>query len=189
VERLASEFELDVEWKPYELHPEIPTEGIEPERLFGSRRRGDDYMGMLREEGESEGLVIRAPRRIANSAVALEATEFARDQGVEAFDCLHHRLFEAYFTDGQNIGEREVLVSLSAQCGLDTAALGEALDKGRYRQRVRDSIEFARRAGITGTPTFIFDDRFALVGAQSYDVFKSVTERILQRRAEGYPEA
>lgn len=189
MERLASEFDLAVEWKPYELHPEIPAAGLEPERIFGNRRRGDDYMGMLREEGVSEGLTINAPAVIANSAAALEATEFARDQGREAFDCLHHKLFEAYFRDGQNIGDRGVLLRLAAACGLDGDELDAALDDGRYRSRIRASIETARQAGITGTPTFIFDDRFALVGAQSYDVFKSVTERILKRRAEGYPGA
>lgn len=189
MERLSSEFDLAIEWKPYELHPEIPGEGIDPERLFGSRRRGDDYMGMLRDEGASEGLTIQAPPRIANSAAALEATEFARDSGPEQFDCLHHRLFEAYFSEGRNIGERSVLLDLAGECGLDKVALGEALEDRRYRARVRESIELARGAGITGTPTFIFDDRFALVGAQSYDVFRSVTERILKKRAEGYPES
>ena len=189
MERLASEFDLAIEWKPYELHPEIPAEGITPERLFGSRRRGDDYMGMLREEGASERLMINAPTVIANSAAALEATEFARDQGQAAFDCLHHKLFEAYFTHGLNIGQRSVLISLAAQCGLDVAALEEALADGRYRPRVAASIEEARLSGITGTPTFVFDGRFALVGAQSHEVFKSVTERILKRRAEGYPDA
>ena len=188
MERLAREFDLAVEWKPYELHPEIPSEGIEPERLFGSRRRGDDYMGMLREEGLAEQLTIDAPRRIANSAAALEASEFAREQGDDAFDCLHHRLFETYFSQGQNIGDRDVLLGLAAQCGLDVGALAEALNDRRYLPRVRDSIDFARKAGITGTPTFIFDDRFALIGAQSYEVFRAVTERILTKRAEGYPE-
>jgi predicted DsbA family dithiol-disulfide isomerase len=189
VERLATEFDLAIEWKPYELHPEIPSEGIAPQRLFGSRSRGDDYMGMLRDEGESEGLTIKAPKRIANSAAALEATEFARDLGREAFDCLHHGLFEAYFTNGLNIGDRSTLLNLAAQCGLDTVALRRALDEGLYRERVRDSIEEARLMGITGTPTFIFDGRFALVGAQSYEVFKSVTARIIERRAQGYPES
>lgn len=188
MERLSAEFALDIEWRPYELHPEIPPEGITPRQLFGSRRRGDDYMGMLREEGEKESLDIKPPQRIANSAVSLEAAEFARDQGEEAFACLHRALFKAYFSHGLDIGDRKVVVPLAAECGLDGDQLVVALKDGRYKDRVRESIEWARRSAITGTPTFIFDERFVLVGAQSYDVFQKVTERILQKRAEGYPD-
>ena len=67
----------------------------------------------------------------------------------------------------QNIGDRGVLLRLAAACGLDGVEVDAALDDGRYRSRISASIETARQAGITGTPTFIFDDRFALVGAQS----------------------
>jgi predicted DsbA family dithiol-disulfide isomerase len=188
VDRLARDFELDLDWRPYELHPEIPLEGLTPESLFGSRRRGDDYMGMLRTEGESEGIVIKPPPRIANSLASLQAAELARDRGGDVFNRLHWRLFEAYFTGGRDIGDPEVLAGLAAESGLDRAELCGALDDGRYRERIRASVDAAAGAGITGTPTFIFDNRFALVGAQSYDVFSSITSRILDRRAAGYPE-
>lgn len=187
MERLAREFDLDIDWKPFELHPEIPPEGITPERLFGGRRRGDDYMGMLREEGEKEGLIIKPPQLIARSLPSLEAAEFAREAGPEPFNRLHHRLFEAYFTNGENIGDPDLLVRIGREGGLGEG-LAETLASGAYRERVRASTHTAHSAGISGTPTFIFDERFALVGAQSYDVFRSVTQRILERRAAGYPE-
>jgi predicted DsbA family dithiol-disulfide isomerase len=68
---------------------------------------------------------------------------------------------------------------------LGKAACWQALESGRYTRRVEEQMEWSRREGIGGVPAFIFDGRFALEGAQSYDMFKSVTERILATRGDG----
>ncbi|MPZ23292.1 MAG: thioredoxin domain-containing protein [Dehalococcoidia bacterium] len=181
VEKLAGEIDLAVDWQPFELHPEIPPEGMAPEDLFGGHRRADDYMGMLREEGEKEGLIIRAPRRISRSLPSLEAAEFARDSGEDA-GRFRSALFEAYFSEGRDIGDQQVLLDVATGCGMDGGMLTAALSAGAYRDSVRDITRRAHQSGVTGTPTFIFDDRFAMVGAQSFDVFRSVAQRLIERR-------
>lgn len=124
------------------------------------------------------GLVLRSPPLIANSRLALEASEFARAAGQEAFDRFHRAVFRAYFEDGRNIGDPEVLVAIGEREGLDAGGLRAALADRRYRGAVDEGIQWAVDSGITSTPTFIFDDRLAIVGAQPYELFEQVMQRL-----------
>lgn len=90
---MQQEFDIDVEWRPFELHPEIPP-------LAGD-----------------EGLPFRPPTHVPNSRRSLEVAELAREQG--AFDVYHCALFDAYFGRGQDIGDIAVLAELAACAGLD----------------------------------------------------------------------
>ncbi len=125
-------------------------------------------------------------RHIPNAHWPLEAAEFAREQGV--FDVYHRALFNAYFGEGRDIGDVSVLSELGVAAGLDAAGLEEALASGRYAALVNRATEEARGDGITGTPTFIFDDgerRLPIVGAQEYAVFQNVAQRMgAPRRTE-----
>jgi len=189
VERLEREFAVDVEWWPFELHPEIPTVGIERRRPAGQRSARHEY---LRSLAEAAGLVFEPPARVVNSHKALEAAEFTREQG--AFAQYHRALFEAYFGQGRDMADVEVLSELAADVGLDPDALREALASRRYASMVDERTEEARRWGITGTPTFIFengDRRLPIVGAQEYAVFESVAQRFgaARRSKNQEPEA
>ena len=127
--------------------------------------------------GAAAGVEMKAPRTLANSMLALQAGEFAIDAGVaEAFE---DRIFSAYFSEGLNIGQRGLLLNLGVEVGLDRAALGEALDSGRYAMRIKNNAMSASQKGISGVPTFLIGD-WPLVGAQSEDVMR----RVLQRARE-----
>lgn len=172
IDRLQREFDIDVTWRPFELHPEIPLEA----RPLGDRVA---YYERLRPVAEESGLPFQPPARVPNSHAALEAAEVARENG--AFDAYHRALFRAHFAEGRDIGDHEVLAELGAACGIDAAALREALAAKRYARLVDERTEEARRQGITGTPTFIFEDgerRFPLIGAQDYLVFESIARRM-----------
>jgi predicted DsbA family dithiol-disulfide isomerase len=80
-----------------------------------------------------------------------------------------------------------VLCRIGEASGLEANALREALNDGRYSAEVEKQIAWTRAAGITGVPTFIFEEKFALVGAQDYEVFRDVAQRVVQGRlrAEG----
>ena len=175
-ERLEREFEIDIVWRPYELHPEIPAAGIDR----GERAsRLDGYVNPLRALAEEAGLPYAPSSHVPNSHRALEAAEFAREQG--AFEQFHRALFEAYFGRGEDIGDVDVLVALAAASGLDAHGLEAALRDSRYTTLVNESTQEAQRQGVTGTPTYIFeagDRRFPLVGAQDYSVFQSIAQRI-----------
>ena len=177
VERLEREFDIAVEWRPFELHPEIPPEGYDRETR--PSRRPEGYVSPLRQLAQDEGLTYEPSSHVSNSHASLEAAEFAREHG--AFDAYHRSLFEAYFGEGRDIGDASLLVELAQGAGLDGDALGEALASKRYAPVVDGQTEKSRQAGITGTPTFIFgsgDREFPLVGAQDYAVFENVARRM-----------
>ena len=115
---------------------------------------------------------------IPNTVKSHEAAEFARDQGGEAFDRFHRRVLEAYWGEGQNIGLPDVLCQLAGECGLDPEALRGALSSAAYASRVEEAYARARALGVTGIPTFILADQYAVVGAQEYEVLKGVMEQL-----------
>ena len=84
--------------------------------------------------------------------------------------------------DGRNIGDLDVLVDIARDSGLDGDALRQALTERRYADLVDEGIQWAAESGLTSTPTFVFDDRLAIVGAQEYDLFESVMERLGVKR-------
>ena len=175
-ERLEREFDLDVVWRPFELHPEIPEGGVD--RGEG-RQRLEGYVSPIHALAVEEGLPYAPSRHTPNSHRALEAAEFAREQG--AYASFHRALFEAYFGRGENIGDVGVLTKLAVDGGLDAAAMEGALTSGRYAARVNELTEESRQEGITGTPTYVFEcgeRRFPLVGAQDYAVFQNIAQRM-----------
>jgi predicted DsbA family dithiol-disulfide isomerase len=177
VERLQREFEIDVEWRPFELHPEIPPEGIARGERPSSPQRVAMYE-QIRSLAEDAGLPFERAARVPNSHRALEAAEFARNQG--AFDSYHHALFDAYFGHGRDIGDLDVLADVAAATGLDATALREALSSKRYARLIDERTAEARSWGVTGTPTVIFEEgerRFPVAGAQDYQVFEHIAQR------------
>ena len=172
LERVQRAFELEVTWHPFELHPGIPQEG----RELG--RRAEYYLRFL-PIAAGAGLTFQPPARVPNSHLALEAAEFAREQG--AFDSYHRAVFEAYFAHERNIGDPAVLAELAGETGLDARALRDALESKRYASLVDERTEEAKGWEVSATPTFIFESgerRFALSGAQDDAVFESVAQRM-----------
>lgn len=188
VEQLQKEFPLDVEWHPFELRPGTPAEGIPMERVLGRGRYTSEYLARLEDAAARAGILMKPRTVLPNSRPALEAAEFARDAG--RFEPLHRALFRAYFEDGKDIGDGEVLAHLAAECGLDADGLAAALRERRYQKAVDEKVRWAYDQNLGGVPAFIFyppggpkyGDGFVLVGAQEYDVFKDIAARILRRR-------
>lgn len=115
------------------------------------------------------GLPIIGRDWVSNSRPALEAAEFAREQGL--FEPFHRAIFSAYHAQGRDIGKHDVLREIATSVGLDAAAMVDALDEGRYTLRVEEDLELSRQIGLTGVPAFIIGNR-AIVGAQPYEVFE-----------------
>jgi predicted DsbA family dithiol-disulfide isomerase len=166
---LKREFDLDVQWRGVEIHPETPQEGTP----MAARFPGADIsrmMAHLRAMGAPFGITFVDRPLLSNSRRALQAAEFARDQGT--FSEFHQALFAAYFSHGLDIGSLEVLTQLAADCGLDPAALERAVQAGAYRSRLEQAQEEATRLGVTGVPTFFVNEKKRIIGSQPLDVFR-----------------
>jgi predicted DsbA family dithiol-disulfide isomerase len=112
------------------------------------------------------------------SHLALEAAEFAQQtSSFETAWAFHRRLFKAYFTDLENIGDIALLERLANESSLDGAELRKALDDRRFESEVDEGIAWSRQIGVTAIPTFVFNERMGMVGAQELLAFREMMKR------------
>ena len=174
---MKDEFDVDVEWLPFELHPEIPPEGME--LPYHIRAQFGGMSKRLEQLALDAGMQMTIPNRIPNSRRSLEASEYAREQGKhEAF---HHTVFQKFYGEGLDMSDWEVLRSAAEEIGLDPDDLQQKTDSGQYKAVVDTYFSQAKAIGITGVPTYILDNNYAIVGAQPYEIFRQAMERL------GYP--
>ncbi len=128
------------------------------------------------------GMTMVHPDYIPNSRRALEATEYARDQGKDQE--FHHIVFQQYFAQGQDIHDWQVLRAAASEVGLDGEAMEQAVERGDYHERLNQEIAVAQAIGVTAVPTYVIDDQYGVVGAQPYEVFQQVLARIASERGK-----
>lgn len=180
-DRLADEYGLDVVYRHFPLHPEIPPEGMDLADLFAGR---EDELAAMRERLETAmdeaGLPYGDRTRTYNSRLAQELAAWAdtRDDGRG----IHDALFRAYFVDNRNLADPDVLVSVAESLGLPADEARRVLEERRYRDEVTRDWERARQLGLGGVPAYLAD-RYYVVGAQPYEVLEEmVTKAGAQRR-------
>lgn len=182
IDAFRDEFSLQDTWVPHEIHPDTPQEGRDMTELF-NQFDIDNITGELRRRGKPYSIEFGDITRLANSRLALEAAEFARDN--DAYHRAHMELFKAYFTHGRDIGDRGVLADVVRGCGLDQEAMLAALDKGLYQERVRQGAEAARRAGVTAIPTFVIQGQPPITGAISETLFREALQQAASELPSG----
>ncbi len=174
---LAQRPELRVEWRwrPFQLQPDLPREGVPWEPFarakFGGLERARMSFAHMRQVGEAEGIAFDFDRmtRAPNTADAHRLVLCARQHDLER--AAADTLFRAYFSEGADVSDRDTLVRLGEQIGLDAQEVRGWLASEQGMEEVRRSQETAEQLGITGVPFYIFDGRFALSGAQPPEVF------------------
>jgi predicted DsbA family dithiol-disulfide isomerase len=152
----------------FPLHPDTPAEGLPLKDLFAGR--GFDLEAMhTRMKGlmDAEGLPYSRRTHTYNSRLAQELAKWADSQ--PGFESIHDALYRAYFVDGRNIGDPEVLIDIAQSVGLPIAAAREVLANRTFKDAVDADWEESRKRGITGVPSFIAG-KYKVVGAQPYSV-------------------
>lgn len=140
------------------------------------QKRWKDPNDPLKKRAAALGLKMIPREIIPSTRRAHEAAEFAREQG--RLDPMHAALLRRYWSEGQDLWSLETLRGAAAEAGLDPDALQKAIEEGRYRLAVEEALREAQEMGIHAVPTFVFDDQFALQGAQEYPVFKLAMDRL-----------
>ena len=151
----------------FPLHPETPQEGRSLEDLFAGR--GYDIAAMqakMRERMAAEGLPYGNRTMTYNSRLAQELGKWAEAQ--PGGDAIHDALFRAYFVDGRNIGDVEVLADIAAGVGLPRDQAMAVMQSRSWKSAVDADWQLSRQYGVTGVPTFVVGRR-GLVGAQPYE--------------------
>ena len=172
---MKKEYEIEDSLVSFEIHPERPPEGIPAERQF-SPAKYQSMMASLRSRGGELGISFGERPLLANSRLAIEASEYAKDKGRHPE--FSDGIFQAYFTDGRNIGEMDVILDVASASGLNREEVRHVLSTGGYSaKRTRNAAE-ASRLGIDSVPTFVINERYQLVGAQPSEAFRSLFARL-----------
>ena len=140
------------------------------------RRYGPGVHGHTQRVIEAAGLTFNPPATMPNTLHALQVTELARDRDLH--EPVHTRLMHAYWSEGADVGDDEVLLDLVAEAGLDRAEAEAAIAEGRYSDRVAASTQEATRHGIHAIPAFVLGGRLLVMGAQPEDVFAQAVEQL-----------
>ena len=168
-----------MEGRAYLLRPDTPKEG--KERAPRPGETPDALSGPVGTQAGESGLTMRPPKITPNTLYSLEATEYAQQHG--KFIEYHHEAYKAYWADGEDLGDIEVLGRIATAVDLDAAELMEHVKTGVYSETVMDQSQQALQYGIRGIPTFVVGN-LLFTGAQPYDVFKSAIEKILTQEPE-----
>lgn len=176
--RLDGEFDVRVERRFLEIHPETPAGGRPVSELGYSPGRRARMMENLEGMGKAEGIVFSERTFTTNSHKALLLAEAAKEEGSNVFEALNEGLFHAYFTGGRNIGDPRVLREVAQAAGIPAVRLEQAWSDAVYEERLSRNREAAAQIGVTGIPTFIVDGRWILEGAVPVQMLLEAAKRI-----------
>jgi predicted DsbA family dithiol-disulfide isomerase len=177
---MMPERDFAVIWRPFQLDPTIPREGMPRqaylERKFGRDRLADLHKPLI-EIGKAEGIPFAFDKitRSPNTLDAHRMLRWAHEAGKQ--NDMADRLFALYFTEGADIGNRDVLTKAAADVGLDATLVAQLLGTDADLDPVIAEINGAQKMGITGVPTFIFAARFALSGAHPSETIRKTIEQ------------
>jgi predicted DsbA family dithiol-disulfide isomerase len=162
----------EVTWRAFQLNPDMPDEGMERteyvRRKFGGNAQS--IYERVAQAGRTAGIEFafdRIPRQ-PNTLRAHQLVSLAQRAGRQ--DAMVDHLFQAYFLEGKDLTQDEVLVDLAGRAGLPRDAAAEALSNPREREAIAAEDAAARALGVNGVPFFVFNRRLAVSGAQEPDV-------------------
>lgn len=186
-EKALSQFsgaaDIEIEWKSFQLDPEIPEgESYPSEKEYLAARKG---MSATQVEGMLASVTATAAQAgvkmdfgrviVANTLNAHRLLHFAGTKGLA--NDLKDRLFRAHFTDGLDVGDKEVLARLAAEVGLDAEESRAVLAGDDYAYEVAQDIQEAGNIGVRGVPFFVFNRKYAVSGAQPVEAFLQTLEK------------
>lgn len=188
IARVADDVQVTVNWRPYQLNPDIPAEGLDHKSYLAAKLGGqaavDRAHEMLAGLGREDGVAFNfdAVKISPNTLDAHRLIRWALTEGQEAQNEVASLLFKANFEQGLNVGDREVLLDIAAQAGLDRAVIAALLASDADKSEVAEEIEMARGMGVTGVPCFIIDSQYAVMGAQSVEVLTDALRDIAKMK-------
>jgi predicted DsbA family dithiol-disulfide isomerase len=174
----------NVSWYPFQLNPDIPPEGQDFEeyltRRFGSRDYIEPLLEELTREGERQGIhfAFDKIRHVPNTLPAHQVVQHAEALGKDQTE-LAEALMSAFFEEGRDIGERDVLIELAANVGMRGREVRKAIGSDQLRQLVVAREAQVRSSGLNAAPGFLLNRRLLLVGAQPTESIVNAFDRAM----------
>ncbi len=184
LERIGDAIAADIHFQPFELNPDMAPEGEDVvehiRRKYGSTPdQAAANRAMIRDRAAALGFEmpgLNQDRRIYNTFDAHRLLHWAEIEGGQL--PLKHALFRAYFTEGRDPSNRDVLVAVAGEAGLDQAAAREVLESGRYTDEVRRAEQLWQSRGIHAVPAVIIDGKYLIQGGQPPEAFEQALRQI-----------
>lgn len=184
LERTGDAVSAEIHFQPFELNPDMAPEGEDVvahiQRKYGSTPdQAAANREVIRERAASLGFTmpgLNQDRRIYNTFDAHRLLHWAELEGKQS--ALKHALFRAYFTEGRDPSDHDVLIALAAEAGLDSDAARDVLESGRYAQEVRDAEHLWQSRGIHAVPAVIIDGKYLIQGGQPPEAFEQALRQI-----------
>jgi len=177
-EQARREFDADLLWLPFDLHPEYPPQGIPLVELHRRYGLGVGESDPNRERFAAAGLAYNRPEIVPNTRLALRLAELARERGLH--EVFHYRLMDAYWSEATNIGDPDELRRLAVEIGLEGGDVdGTIDDPSAYLDRVEGSTHDAYSMGINAVPAFLLDRRLIVLGAHPIETFRRAFAQIV----------
>ena len=184
MEELKSELEFEISWKPYELHPEIPQEGYDKklymQQKFGSSG-GKSRYDEITKIGESLNFNFNFSKteRIPNTFMAHRLLWKSEEYNLQTE--LSEALFTAYFTDGLDVGSKEILAEISESIGMNKNEILNFLNSNEGGQETADlEMNFIEKS-IGAVPTYFINNKYIIQGGQEPETFVSFLRKIIQK--------
>lgn len=170
---LAPDAPVALRWRPYFLNPWVPREGIARDDYltakFGSPEAYRKIAGRVVDEAAAEGLAYH-PERVRRQPNTIDCHRLIywaeQNGGGDKAGAMNQRLMELYFRDGGDLTDRAVLVEAARACGLDGDAIAARLATDEDVELIAAQAQDAAVKGISGVPTFVFAEKYAVSGAQ-----------------------
>lgn len=170
IEQLRKNYDIEVHWTAFPLHPETPEEGFTLEELFAGQPIDiKKILSRLKQVAGELGLPLAERKKTYNSRLAQELAKWAESKGKG--DSFHEAVFRIYFVEAKNIGNVDELVTLTKSIGLPEKEARSVLELRTLKGAVDSDWSRSRALGITAVPTFVADHQ-KVVGFQSYEVLE-----------------
>ena len=167
IAKLHQEYNIDLKYTLFPLHPYVPDEGMTLEELF--KGRNFDLKAVqqhIRNLAAEEGLDYGERSNTYNSRLAQELAKWAETQPNGSG--IHNRLYRAYFYEGTNLANIEALADAAEEIGLDRIEAKKTLENREFQEHVDADWNRCRKIGVMAVPTYLCNGR-NLIGAQSYE--------------------
>jgi predicted DsbA family dithiol-disulfide isomerase len=190
IESVKDDMAVAVTFRPYQLNPDMPPEGVDHKKHLAEKLGGADAVDrahqMLAGLGHEAGIDFDFPavKVSPNTLDAHRLLRWAMIEGPAVQERVAVALFKAYFEDGRNVGDRTVLLDIAEASGMDRAVVSALFSAGADIDSVKEEIGMARDMGVTGVPCFIIDNKYAVMGAQSVEVLANAFREIAAMKAQ-----
>lgn len=183
---LGMEDQVEIEWQPFELNPNMPAEGQDL-----SEHIGEKYGSTLEQQKQSQEGITEAGAdlgftfdffegmRISNTFEAHVLLGYAKEFGKQT--ALKMRLTASFFSERKDVSNRDILKQALLDVGLNADEAFSRLDNEKARTEVKEKEAYWQSLGVRSVPTIVFDRRSSVTGAQPVSVFKQVLAELLKK--------